>query len=304
MAVPTSLSSLNPSKYAWQRHASTSYRRLPLSTESLWISRPREARHIFVVAELALHQPSGILTILEVAREAWRRMRYLVPELQLGSVVDGKEVYLQYDCPSCEEDVDVWVERTIQVETSNEALNFPILRRLLVGDSKATNDPVSLLLYFQYEDGQERNPPTKLWCALDTDHLVTDGIGTRIILGRFLATFSKILGEEQAPVDKVRYSWDDSWNNLSPPWIAITNKKQRYSGKEYVCQVTSNRNYLFQTQVIENLVLYDSPSLFDVTSTSISCSKNLFLMLIKSHKDLYSFSLNTVNYVSVTLPQI
>jgi hypothetical protein len=214
----------------------------------MWIFKPREARHIFILAELTTHQPANSHTVFEAAKDAWRKLRFEVAELQLSSVFEKESAYLQYECPGCQ-DVDIWVKQTIYLESSTEAPDFERLRYLLLRRSSEVSCPASLLVYFRHEDGQDMDPLKKFWCMLNTDHLVTDGIGTRILLGKFLEHFSKYLATP-APVEDTKLLWDETYKNLSTPWITIMNNKQEYSGEGFDERVSANQEYLFHKQVI------------------------------------------------------
>jgi hypothetical protein len=246
MAVPASL---HPAAYVWQQHAESSYRRLPLSSESLWASKPRNARHIFITADLTLQRPLRILDTLEVAREAWRRLSYEIPELRLSSVSEKEETYLQYDCPQYDGEVKTWAKRTLNVESSPEVPDFERLRDLLLKKNGELTYPASLLLHFQDDKEKEETHSSKFWCVLNTDHLITDGIGTRILLGDFLNIFSSILDSGAPHIGSIVYLWERSGENLSPPWICIMNDKQRHKEKEFEDRVASNQEYLLHTQV-------------------------------------------------------
>jgi hypothetical protein len=203
-----------------------------------------------------LQRPWRILEILEVVREAWRRLSYGVPELRLSSVTENDEVYLQYECPKDDDEVKIWAKRTVHVESSDERPDFKRLRDLILEANGKCIYAASLLLYFQHE-GEEQPEEIcsgKFWCVLNTDHLITDGIGTRILLGKFLDAFSGILETGGPQVESVVYPWNQGWKNLSPPWICIMNDKQRLSGKDFEGRVASDLQYLTYIQVTKSFV--------------------------------------------------
>ncbi|EPE25640.1 hypothetical protein GLAREA_01552 [Glarea lozoyensis ATCC 20868] len=287
----------DPTAYAWQRHASGSYRRLSLSSESMWVSKPREARHIFILAELTTTQPANADTIFDAAKKAWRKLRFEVPELQLSSVFENENAYLQYECPESQK-VDTWVKQTTYLESSTEAPDFKRLRDLFLYRSRDNFCPASLLIYSQYENRQILDVSKKFWCMLNTDHLITDGIGTRVLLGKYLEEFSKSLAAPNS-VEDTKLLWGETWKNLSPPWITIMNNKQEYSGRGFKERVSANQEYLFHTQSPDPGIPLCLPSTHSTQEIYfLTLSREQTTVLLKAVKSLPTT--NPTNITSLT----
>jgi len=83
---------------------------------------------------------------------------------------------------------------------------------------------------------------------LNVDHQVTDGIGIRIILGRYLASLAAALDRQDDFTDE-RIDWRESWKNMSPAWVSIMNEEQLLSGPGYERIAEMNRDIIFNKLV-------------------------------------------------------
>ncbi|KAG9239170.1 hypothetical protein BJ875DRAFT_244575 [Amylocarpus encephaloides] len=250
--------------YAWTPHDSWPgvSRRATLSSESLWVSRPRDAREIFVSGEVTV-SAAGTAEARDVeaaARRAWRRLRFEVPELGVEGGEEDGETAMRYVNPRVE-DVEAWVQRSLFFSHGTRALDFAGLKRGVLLRKGESEDPVVLLLHFHparvgAEDGR------RLSIMMNTDHLVTDGVGTRILFGKFLGVFAKYLsssnegkeggkGDGKVSVAEEDFEWRESWRNLSPPWINILSTAPDLSVKKVEETVAYHRD-IFMNKMSSN----------------------------------------------------
>ena len=87
------------------------------------------------------------------------------------------------------------------------------------------------------------------------DHLITDGIGARIMLGRYL---SHLAFELTTTSPQPKLDWQENHDRLSPPWISLLNYSQQLSGNEYNEGILRNRSILTNRMVS---ALLDKPFL-------------------------------------------
>jgi len=86
------------------------------------------------------------------------------------------------------------------------------------------------------------------------DHLITDGIGTRILFGKYLSLLALSLNKPSNATAK-EHNWDDSHKNLSVPFICVMNHDQITSGPQYEKIAAWNRVVLLEKMVRSNFVL-------------------------------------------------
>lgn len=238
---------LNPSTYNWTSLLPGIYRRPALSTEALWSAKPKELHEIFATAKLRLVAARTPRVLKPAALRAWRLLRFEVPELGVRAVVQDGEVFLEYKGID-EGEIQEWISRTCFVNEEGEGVyDFEALRRDICS-KKDDDEQASVLLNFLTRDGLVEN----ISMVLNTDHQITDGIGTRILLGRFLDLFSWCIGLKSEDV----LTWEESDKNLSKPWIGMLDGKQKLEGKDFEEVVEKKRNYLYHEIVTTSPFLF------------------------------------------------
>ncbi|CAG8958779.1 hypothetical protein HYFRA_00011729 [Hymenoscyphus fraxineus] len=138
------------------------------------------------------HYPK--ITLKDAARQAWKKLRFEVPELGIRAVINDGEFFLESKMLD-EAGVRGWISMTLFFGESKGDYEFESLRKD-IASRKDCEEQASILLNFETQDsavfgngGEELVDGVHL--ILNTDHQITDGIGTRILLGGFLELFSQ-----------------------------------------------------------------------------------------------------------------
>jgi len=203
---------------------------------------------MYISGTLNLESPLPNVTLKSAAKIAWRFLRFEVPELTANgqSDKDGR-AFMRYQTTRSEDEVNEWINRTISFHQGRDGLDFEGLReKLLLRKQVFDSDPVSLLLYSELEP--DEGSVSRLHVMLDVDHEVTDGIGTRILFGKYLTLLAKSLSISPG-VNQDEIDWAGSSQNLSPPWISIMDEEQVTSGPKYEEKVQLNKTMLFENMV-------------------------------------------------------
>ena len=240
---------LDPTSYAWEasNNAPNQWRRRALGVETLWIPRPKDYHEIFLGGSLTLESPARSLAVTTAAKAAWRRLRFEVPELTVSAVYgEDESAYMLYEVPQSDEDVQRWLESTTFFECGKHCVGFEELLEKIRGEKRGhDSEQVFLFLRSVSEDGGELVKTVDF--MLNADHQITDGIGIRVILSRFLALLAQVLSVPHAA--KEALDWQESVTNLSSPWIDLMNEEQVFSGPEYESVASANEEVLFQKMV-------------------------------------------------------
>jgi hypothetical protein len=238
---------IDPAGYAWkQSHDTPSlWRRRALAGDSLWLARPNEVHDMFISASLILDTPLSLSALEVAAKRSWQRLRFEVPELGVDATCGEDGVpYLQYQIAN-DQTIAKWTSRTFAFERSHSALEFQKLRDLIISKKRAQDLDMAFLLFRVETAGDSEVVSMQL--MLNVDHQATDGIGIRIILGKYLNLLASLISD---PASGPNYNWQESHKNLSPPWIAVMNEHQAISGPSYDRASGENRDALLDTMVI------------------------------------------------------
>ncbi|KAL2069673.1 hypothetical protein VTL71DRAFT_14352 [Oculimacula yallundae] len=245
--VPFLLTPLDPSTYTWQQQTPlnpTLWRRVALSNELMWPSRPKSIHELFISTALSLAFPIPRATLDAAAGRAWQTLRYHVPELALEAcVADNGVAYLQYRMAQSQSEVDAWLVRTSSYfEAGGNVLSFDDLRRGALKEKEGRDSDNALLLLYSHDrdEGRGDGLVEDAQIMLNVDHQVTDGTGIKIILGKYLSLLASALNEPYGILQD-EIPWEESYKNLSTPWIQLMNEDQVISGSEYEEVVTRNR---------------------------------------------------------------
>lgn len=241
---------LDPSSYSWAQvgQSRSLWRRKALSFEATWLARPRSLHEIFISGLLTFETPLLSCTLCSAAKQAWRALSFEVPELQARvEVAEDGRASMQYQTPDGPSEVERWVHRTAMVDYGNQLLDFEDLRENILVRKGDCDDRAFLLLYLEkLSEGNKSSSRVQL--ILNVDHEITDGIGTRILLGKYLSLFSSCISQPQSISDI--YDWTESSKNLSLPWISMMNQNQNISGPEFEQTVAWNKEILFKKMVL------------------------------------------------------
>jgi hypothetical protein len=203
---------------------------------------------MFIGGSLTLDFPARSSVLARAAKVAWRRLRFEVPELVVGAGYGQNGAgCMRYELPQGDADLDHWVEQTCFFECGAQRMDFEesldIIRLKKKGHD---SEQVSLFLNSVLEDSNDLVKTVDF--IFNADHQITDGIGIRIILARFLALLAQTLSMPIAAQEEL--DWQQTVTNLNPPWIGVTNKEQSFSGPDYEKLAAANENTLFQKMVI------------------------------------------------------
>ncbi|KAE8453422.1 hypothetical protein EG329_010283 [Mollisiaceae sp. DMI_Dod_QoI] len=251
---------LKPESYLWKpiSHEPLVWQRPALAGECMWIPRPKELRELFVCSSLTLNSPIPRETFNARVRQAWRLLRFKVPELGVSTTCgeDGK-LYMQYHTPKNQE-VEEWIDRTHYCQSGEYKRDFEIVRGTLLAIKQGRNSDNSLLLSRAiHEKGAELVKHSQIMICVD--HQVADGIGARILFGKFLALLASSLGIGPVAAE-TEIKWEDSYHNLSQPWICFMNADQILSGSKYEETAANNREVLLnQMKNNPGLPLLETP---------------------------------------------
>ncbi|CZR51941.1 uncharacterized protein PAC_01818 [Phialocephala subalpina] len=246
----TSTPPLNLESYAWKQLSDkpSVWQRPALAGESMWIPRSKDLHELFICSTLTFKPPVLRRTFNESTKSAWTTLRFHVPELGLStkSGRDGKS-FMQYHAPSVQA-ANAWISRTSSFQSGSSKQDFDVLRKTVL-DAKQDHDADNAFLLSRaiLEDENKGGNRAELvkhaQIMIYVDHQVADGIGARILLGKYLTLLSSDLGRDADDVER-DIRWEDSWKNLSPPWITLMNSDQIISGLEYEDNAAENQNVI------------------------------------------------------------
>lgn len=207
---------------------------------------------MFIEGSLTLASLACSSTIAEASKAAWRLLRYEIPELAVsaGYGEDGN-AYMQYEIPRSDKDVHRWVEKTCFFECGKQRVDFEdLVNNVRQKKREHDSEQVFLLLHSVVEKSDDL--VKRIDFILNADHQITDGIGIRILIGRFLALLAQSLNLPLAAQEGL--DWQQSVTNLSPPWINLVNEEQRFSGPDYERVAKANEEFLFRKMVSQTFI--------------------------------------------------
>ncbi|KAG4437997.1 hypothetical protein IFR05_006537 [Cadophora sp. M221] len=256
MVPDTIFSSLNPSLYGWQQSPQdlSLWQRRALSNECMWFPRPKDLHELFICTSIALNSPIPRPTLDPAAAQAWQILRFQVPELALtahaacskdDAGAGDPAVYMQYQTPQSQVEVDAWIDRTSHFEFGQGMQAFKDLRaKILLKKYKHDSDKTFLFLRAQNQNNSN-DLVDNVQIMLYADHQVVDGTGIKILLGKYLSLLASALSK---PAEKLQVGikWHESYKNLSPPWIQHMNEDQVTSGPEYEELVAHIRDIILE----------------------------------------------------------
>lgn len=215
-----------------------------IGNEGQWIRQPRNVRDIFIGANVTVSQPSSAAQFTAAASRAWKRLRFLHPEVALQTAYDGPEAVMRCVVPRDEEEADEWAARSLFVcRGRNLDQGFENMKEALLTRRAAQEREESASLYLCYGVDDEHAMVKDMGFVLNMDHQHTDGIGIRILAGVYLGLLSAELCTQRA-VDATSISWKDCIENLAPPRTALMNEEQLSSGPLFEEAVRRQQQFL------------------------------------------------------------
>jgi hypothetical protein len=218
--------SLDITGYSWLRsHTDQStWHRRTLGAESTWILQLREYRQIFIAATLALYSP-------------------------VSAVIEDDWSYLQYQALRDDVEAQAWLKDTVILE-GGPLLDFHELRDKIMHGRREDDPFLTHILVHSKSEDESRSLVQRCEIMLNVEHSIRDGIGARILFGKFLACLAESISKP------TKYAWnEDSWKDsgrkLTVPWIEVMNDNQAVSGPEYATHVAKNRVNL--SKMVNNL---------------------------------------------------
>lgn len=231
---------VDPVGYQWLQCSSGMYKRRPLSSESMWVCRAMSARELYLGTTLCLVRPLSPGDLAEALRLAWLRLRWKVPELCLGHLLDAETSWLGVEIPS-EDEAKVWASRTLLVESDVKICDFEAARKILSG----MDEQACLLAYFSAPEKLSEIQDIHL--MIKADHLCMDGIGIRIFMGCFLTLLTNELDPLRPELEDL--DWSTCAENLTQPWLNLLQRGQEFGGKDFEAAVDKKHRLLFSQMV-------------------------------------------------------
>ncbi|KAI9744846.1 MAG: trichothecene 15-O-acetyltransferase [Claussenomyces sp. TS43310] len=170
---------------------------------------------------------------------AWRRLRLLHLEIATTPSPWKLSSPRFVQC-SLSGDEPGWLDKTFFSVPAADSLSwgFEEMRSQLIARSRDQPEPAFILLH-------ERTAGSHVDLMLLVDHLVADGVGVRILLGRYLSLLAdELLERGRAVESKAQIDWSLSSQHLTPPWTSLMNEKQKFQGPEYEAAVEQQFKFL------------------------------------------------------------
>lgn len=184
----------------------------------------------------------SLVQIHEALTRAWCLLRVESPEIACSSGCDESgNRYMRYQVPSSE-DLQAWAKDTIILDTSRFMVSF-LEARHRVRQQKSVG--YSAFLHVSPEISDENGLVHKIGIMFNMDHMYTDGIGIRILAGRFLEILGRVLTSEE----KVDLDVETQVQNLSVPYTSLMNENQKSEGKSYESAVARQKEFLLELVV-------------------------------------------------------
>jgi hypothetical protein len=249
--VPRPFPPLDPQKYQWkQLNGSVYWRRSALAGETMWAQRPKEYHQIFLASSLTLSSPILYSKWQSIVKECWLHLRYENPDIGVtAQIAEDGHVYMLAQAPHDDSEAIQWCDATLFLDNQGERLGFNDLKNRLEFLKGERELHQAYILFNTIPDDNETIKQVDL--MLNLHHQITDGIGIRILLSKYLSILSTMLMHPTSStgVDKPTFNWSESLTSLSPPWISVMNEEQCLSGPEYEKVTAWNQEVLLSKMV-------------------------------------------------------
>lgn len=170
------------------------------------------------------HSPQSIN---RAVRAAWRLLRYEEPQIAGTAAFDAQlKGVLRYQVPKDEEEVELWLDRTVWVETSDGTR--------VDGKQKNRSAPESATVGIVVPMQDQSTPVAGalLRFHFSINLLFFDDVGFRCMI----ASFFQGLVAQLSNTNTISHSvldWSKSVDNLREPYVKLLAPEQNFSGAEY-----------------------------------------------------------------------
>ena len=226
--------------------------RRALPSEALWIHRPPSVRQLFLAGTLSL---SSTFDALETpALRAWQHLRKLEPIIGARARVDANgAAWLDLDVPVPEERLREWAERSMVVEKGWKGLDA------VRGMWSDGGEDFAMVYLGLLGEGRVK-------FVVNFDHVITDGIGARVLVGQWLG----LLAEEMGRGTEI--DTDCKGNDGLPPVLTeCVNSEQITEGKELEAAVERQWEFFVNDCVS---FIYPAAILFHIKSRVYSSASS------------------------------
>jgi hypothetical protein len=244
---------LNPDHYQWKQSKNSSgWERPALAAETMWIHKPKEYQQLFLAASLTLLRPVNRYKFSSAARNSWIRLRYETPDIDVtAKMTEEGHAYMYAHVLQNHAEAAQWCRETLFLDNAQQAVGFRALKNKLLQDQAAVEgtSPVSILLV-TINDGDD--VVRKVELILNVVHQITDGIGIRILLSKYLYILAKNALKSDMSQETSMADWGENSKLPTTPWICSLNEDQIFSGPEYEEAVSWNQK-LMQEKMVSHL---------------------------------------------------
>lgn len=234
------------SKYGWNVSKELGEWQRPLfAGENMWLFRPKEVREMFLGGVISLSTPLPQKSFIKAITKAWCLLRLRHPEIAcLSGCDDFGNRYMRHQVPSTKE-LRNWTAKTILEETSGST--FPVLEaRKRVLEQKYPEYGACLHILSEILEGKG-DITAKIGVLFNMDHIYTDGIGIRILAGKFFQFLSIVLASENFDLGDLDLR--EGGDSLSVPYTSLMNGDQKFDGESYELALIRQRKFLLELVV-------------------------------------------------------
>lgn len=181
------------------------------------------------------------------AKRSWLLLLFATPDIAVGTRCSGLgEVYMQAHVPFDDADAQEWGAKTLSIDYGRQSKPMEYMKEKCLLRSSGSR-PASTFMHM-HASLDDTNRVKRINFMLNMEHQITDGVGIRILLTKYLSILATQLIE---PTDLLAFNldWEESSKFLTPAWIFQLNEKQTLSGPQYEEALAWNRVVLLEKMV-------------------------------------------------------
>lgn len=237
---------MDPLHYKW-RPCRSGWERPALASETMWAQRPKEYHQMFFHACLKLDLQISVSDFHSAAKNAWLLLRYETPDLDVTITrMNASKPYMHANVLKDQDGASRWCQETLFLENKPREAGFkPMKESLLLIKAHHGSRPTALLLY-PIDDGSD--VVKRFEVMLNAEHQITDGIGIRIVLSKYLSILATVMSTPNG-TQGLEVDWTKPLKPPTTPWICCLNSEQVISGPEYESLVRWNHEVLLEKMV-------------------------------------------------------
>jgi hypothetical protein len=216
-----------------------------LGIEVVWNIKPRDSRLMTVASTLDLTLPILVQSLESKLSTAWRHFLTEVPEVMASTLEEeGHQPFLIWGpVPPSQEELDRWIDDTAKksfiFDRVDAQLNAAVysrsrtceMRQTLMDKIRDLGPYPNAYLYAVGHANSKGVPWVKsVQVIISFDHRITDGIGARILFGKFLGYLANYLVSSAHYVPR---NCTQPWKNLAAPWICVMDEACLRSEKNF-----------------------------------------------------------------------